>query len=144
MTTAPPGQWAPSRAARLVHLSLLVTPAGFFVLALALGMGGAAEGTPASTTLRWGALGVGAVLVAVAAILRGTIPPRRPEEDPEAWWRAHLPRAAMVWSMAEAVGVAGAGLGVAGGDLLGAAPLVAASTLLLLHLAPGRLEGGRK
>lgn len=128
----------PARAARLLHASLLITPIGFLALALLLIPAGGPDLDP-PTGLRWVALGIGATLVAVAAILRGTLPPRRTADPEDAWWQANLPRVFMLWSLAEAVGLAGGGLGVVAGDIASAAPLVVASTLLLLHLAPGRI-----
>lgn len=131
----------PATAARLVHAGLLGTPILFFVLAATLPRP-LEDATPATTPLlRYGSLGIGAALVAVAALLRNTLPGRAPEQTEDAWWQAHLPRAIMLWAIAEAIGLAGVVKSVVIGDLAGALPLIAASTLLLLHLAPGRLAG---
>lgn len=137
--TAGPGRPFPSAgAARLVHAGLLLTPVAFLLLALLLPpLGGGM--VPAPTALRWVALGIGATLVAVAAILRGTLPARTAADSEESWWQANTPRVVILWSLAEAVGVTGAALGLGAGDLLFALPLVVASTVLLLHLSPGRL-----
>lgn len=128
-----------SRLARLLHASLLVTPLLFFSIAVYLGTLPSAPTPDAPGVLRWAGLGVGSILVAVAALLRNTVPPRLAGEPEDAWWKANLPRAIMLWALAETVGVAGAALSLVAGDPLGALPLVAASTLLLLHLSPARL-----
>lgn len=128
-----------SRLARLLHASLLVTPLLFFSIAVYLGTLPSAPTPDAPGVLRWAGLGVGSILVAVAALLRNTVPPRLAGEPEDAWWKANLPRAIMLWALAETVGVAGAALSLVAGDPLGALPLVAGSTLLLLHLSPARL-----
>ncbi len=129
-----------ARLARLLHASLLVTPILFFSIAVFIGSLPSAP-TPASPdVLRWAGLGVGSVLVAVAALLRNTVPQRLADEPIDAWWKVNLPRAIMLWALAETVGVAGAALSLVAGDPLGALPLVLASTLLLLHLSPARLS----
>ena len=128
-----------SRLARLLHASLLVTPLLFFSIAVYLGTLPSAPTPDAPGVLRWAGLGVGSILVAVAALLRNTVPQRLAGEPEDAWWKANLPRAIMLWALAETVGVAGAALSLVAGDPLGALPLVAGSTLLLLHLSPARL-----
>lgn len=129
-----------ARLARLLHASLLVTPIFFFIIAVYLGTLPSAPTLDAPGILRWAGLGVGSVLVAVTAILRSTVPQRQADEPEDAWWKANLPRALMLWALAETVGVAGAALSLVVGDPLGALPLVAASTILLLHLSPARLS----
>lgn len=126
--------------ARLLHASLLVTPILFFSIAVYLGSLPSAPPPDPPGVLRWAGLGVGSVLVAVAALLRNTVPHRLADEPEDAWWKANLPRAIMLWALAETVGVAGAALSLVAGDPLGALPLVAASTILLLHLSPARLS----
>lgn len=129
-----------ARLARLLHASLLVTPLLFFSIALYFSSLPSAPTPDSSGMLRWAGLGVGSVLVAVASLLRNTVPQRLADEPEDAWWRANLPRAIMLWALAETVGVAGAALSLVAGDPLGALPLVLASTLLLLHLSPARLS----
>lgn len=129
-----------ARLARLLHASLLVTPILFFAIAVYLGSLPSAPSPDTPGVLRWAGLGVGSVLVAVAAILRSTVPRRLAGEPEDPWWKANLPRAIMLWALAETVGVAGAAVSVVAGDPLGALPLVVASTLLLLHLSPARLS----
>lgn len=132
---------SPATAARIVHAGLLGTPIVFLVLATTL-LRPLENALPATTPLlRYGSLGIGAALVAVAAILRNTLPARAEEQSEDVWWQANLPRAIMLWAIAEAVGMAGVVMSLVIGDLAGAVPLVAASTLLLIHLAPGRLAG---
>lgn len=129
-----------ARLARLLHASLLATPLLFFGIAVFLGSLPSAPVSDAPGMLRWAGLGVGSVLVAVAAILRNTVPRRLADEPEDPWWKSNLPRAIMLWALAETVGVAGATLSLVAGDPLGALPLVAASTILLLHLSPARLS----
>lgn len=128
-----------ARLARLLHASLLLTPLMFFGIAVYLGSLPSASSPDGPPALRWAGLAIGTVLVAVAAILRNTVPPRLAGEPEDAWWKANLPRAIMLWGLAETVGVAGAALSLVAGDPLGALPLVAASCILLLHLSPARL-----
>ena len=130
---------APARIARLLHLSLLITPIGFFGIALFLGAHPSWTAPAPPGLLRWGGLGIGGVLVAVTATIRNTVPPRQAEESEDAWFAANLPRALTLWALAEAVGMVGATVGLVAGDPLGALPLVGASTILLLHLSPRRL-----
>lgn len=128
-----------ARLAQLLHASLLLTPIFFFGIAVYLGSLPSATTPNAPGILRWAGLGVGSILVAVAAILRNTVPHRLAGESEDAWWKANLPRAIMLWGLAETVGVAGAALSLVAGDPLGALPLVVGSMLLLLHLSPSRL-----
>lgn len=129
----------PAATARLLHLVLLSTPivlwgASFFLLR------GTAPQRADPTMMRLLGLGIGAGLVAAAALVRGSVPRRTAGESADAWWQAHLPRIVMLWGMGEAVGVLGVVVAMVAGDPVGALPLLAASAGLLLYLAPSRLE----
>ncbi len=86
----------------------------------------------------------GYVLLAVAVLgaqmLRGRIVPLRRDSDLGEWWTANLPKAVVVWAMAEGGGLAALVLGWIGGDTTLMALGAAVGLALLFVNRPGRLQ----
>ena len=87
---------------------------------------------------------VGYVLLVIpvlgSGLVRGRIPPRRRGSDPAEWWIASLPKAVVVWALAEGGGLAAMVLGWLTGDMTLLALGAAVALALLFVSRPSRLE----
>jgi hypothetical protein len=72
--------------------------------------------------------------------VRGRITPRRRDVAPGEWWSENLPKAVVVWALAEAGGLVGIILGWIIGDATLLALGAAVSLALLVTSRPARLE----
>lgn len=133
----------PKLVARIIHLAIAAGLLVFFAVFLYLREYGAGLGVSGEDA-RIGRMAVYVLLVVTIGVvfyLRARIPARNREVRPEAWWTANLPRAVVVWAIAEACGLAAIVVGwlTASPDLT---VLGAALGLGLLFISrPGRLEG---
>lgn len=89
---------------------------------------------------------IGYALVVVGIVLpyivRGRIPPPRQGADPGEWWAANLPKAVVVWALAEGGGLGAMVLGWVVGDATLLAVGAAAGLAVLFVNRPGRLASG--
>ena len=131
----PEPQPSPSRTARLLFLGLLAGPVLFTGIALAL----LPRQTPVDQpVLLYMPFSLAAVLFGGGLVIRTRIPPRTPSESEDAWWRANLPRALILWRLLEGPSLFAAVMYLTLGTLL---PLLVTATgiaMLMLH-APARL-----
>jgi hypothetical protein len=128
-----------SRTASLVH-TMLVAGVAVVVVMLAvvrIAYGGATLEGEASVFRIVGAAVLLGGIVAIQAFRR-SIPPRRTDEDLEAWWGAYGVRAVIVWAQADGLAMIGAVFWFLTGDVLFIA-LVLYGLLTLAFSRPGRL-----
>jgi hypothetical protein len=78
--------------------------------------------------------------ILVAQMLRGRIKPPRQAEEISTWWTENLPRAVIVWAVAEGGSLAAIVLGWVIGDTTLLAVGVAVGLALLFVSRPSRLE----
>jgi len=79
--------------------------------------------------------------VLASGMLRGRIPPRRRGSDLDEWWTQSLPRAVVVWAVAEGGGLAAMVMGWLVGDTTLLALGAALPLALLFTSRPSRLSG---
>jgi hypothetical protein len=88
---------------------------------------------------------VGYVLLAVpvlgSGIVRGRVAPRRHGVDAGEWWTANLPKAVVVWALAESGGLGAMVLGWLSGDTTLLALGAAVALAVLFVSRPSRLQG---
>ncbi len=81
---------------------------------------------------------VGLAEVAIRAVKSG-MSVAGPETDRDAWWRANVQRALVVWALAEGSALVGAALWLLTGDLAVLAGVCGAALAVLALNRPGRL-----
>lgn len=138
MTLPPPSPASLATTARIVHTSLGASAAGLSALAWFFrGSVALPEGTGGAVTFAAYALAASGLLAGVA--FRRLIPERAQSQDPDAWWRQHLPKAVAVWAIGEGTVLVGALVLGIGGQIVAALAVVLAGFSVLLATAPGRL-----
>lgn len=132
---------APDRTARLVHLALAGGPAVFALVVVALVATGSlpSAGNP---TVHFAMVGVGLFLMLAGALLGVRIPSRRSAVPAADYWRATLPRAAMVWAVMEAGALLTVMAGLFSGTVFYTVIGVVAFLALMVAFNPARLSGG--
>jgi hypothetical protein len=138
MTPPPPSPASSATAARILHASLGASAAGLAALAWFLrGSFALPEGASGAVTFAAYALAASGLLAGLA--FRRLIPERAQSQDPDAWWRQHLPKAVAVWAIGEGTVLVGALVLGVGGQVVAALAVVLAGFGVLLATAPGRL-----
>ena len=100
-----PASTSPARAARIVYLALIGGVVGatvVFSLVRPVASG------PAAPILVYIPFAMAVPLFAGALLLAGRLPRPGSTADPDAWWRANLPRALTIWAMLEGPSLYGA------------------------------------
>ncbi len=137
--------------ARIIHGALAVGVLMVFgILAYLRTVSGPAVAGDAAGTLRIVAYAVLAVGIVMTRVMRGRIAAPSPARSREGsgadlaeWWTTTLPKAIVVWALAEGVGMIGIVLGYVIADLTVQVIAVAVGLFLLFLTRPGALEGPR-
>ncbi len=126
---------------RIVHGALMLGLATFFAVALFLQSGLAIELEPTSARpFKIAGYAVLVTLLLVSGMARGRLAPPPRGADLNLWWAENLPKAIVVWALAEGAGLAGLTLGMVSGDTTLLALAAAAALAVLFVNRPGRLE----
>jgi hypothetical protein len=75
-------------------------------------------------------------------MLSGSIPPRQPDQDKGAWWKANGTKAGATWATAEGLAIIGGVLYFLTGDLVLLAGLGGGGLVILMLNRPGRMMEG--
>lgn len=126
--------------ARIIHAAISSGVVVIFAVFLFLSYQ-SSLGSEAGRTLRVVGYVVLAGGVLASGMLRGRIAPRRRDMDLVAWWGENLPRAILVWALAEGGGLAAMVMGWLIGDTTLLALGAALPLALLFTSRPGRLSG---
>jgi hypothetical protein len=134
-------QASPYRAARLVHFGLVL---GVVMIVLVFAIVRPALGIEAmdqlTTVLRIVAVLLLFASVVVMRLARSRIEPIRSRDDREAWWLASLPKAIVVWALADGTATAGAVFWLLTGDYVILAVVTGVALALLVMHRPAVLE----
>jgi len=134
----PPSSASPATVARILHACLGATAGAITALSwLFRGAFSLPDGTGGAVTFAAYALAASGLLAGLA--FRRLIPERTASQDPDAWWRQHLPKAVAVWAIGEGTVVLGALVLAVGGQAVAAFAVVLAGFGVLVATAPGRL-----
>lgn len=126
--------------ARIIHAAISSGVVIIFAVFLFLN-NRASLGSEAGRTLRIVGYVVLAVGVLASGMLRGRVAPRRRGTDLVTWWGENLPRAIVVWGVADGGGLAAMVLGWLIDDTTLLALGAALPLALLFTSRPGRLSG---
>jgi hypothetical protein len=138
--TPPPAPLPTSQAAvaRVLYLSLSVSAGALAALAWFFrGALSIPDGTGGAVTFAAYALAASGLLAGLA--FRRLIPERPTTQDPDRWWRQHLPKAVAVWAIGEGTVLVGALVLAVGGPTIAAVAVILAGFGVLLATAPSRL-----
>ncbi len=128
------------RAAKLVHFGLVV---GVVMIVLVFNFIRPAMGveppTELTTVLRIVAIGLLFLTVVVMRLVSGQIEPASTSDDRDAWWQVNLPKAMIVWALADGAATAGAVFWLLTGDYVLLAVVTGVALVLLVMHRPGVL-----
>jgi len=130
-----------SRAVRVIHVALVIglALAGAVLYVVRRASPPLSVGAAPSLAIIVAAIAAITLIMAVL-VLRPRVPARRPDQDGDAYWKAALGPAIVLWGAVEGTGLMGAvGYFVTGGTLPLAAFVLGVATLAVV--GPGRLEG---
>ena len=134
-------QASPYRAAQVVHFGLVLGVVMivliFAVVRPALALEQMGELT---TVFRIVAVLLLFVTVVVMRLVKGQIEPIRSRDDRDAWWQATLPKAIVVWALADGAAMAGSVFWLLTGDYVILAVVTGVSLALLVMHRPAVLE----
>lgn len=133
-------QASPYRAAQLVHFGLVL---GIVMIVLVFAFVRPALGVEQMDELtavfRIVAVLLLFVTVVVMRLVRGQIEPIRSRDDRDAWWQATLPKAIVVWALADGAAMAGAVFWLLTGDYVILAVVTGVALALLVMQRPAVL-----
>lgn len=139
MTPPPvPSPTSLAAVARILYLSLSVGAGALAALAWYFrGSLAIPDGTSGAVTFAAYALAASGLLAGLA--FRRLIPERATSQDPDSWWRQHIPKAVAVWAIGEGTVLVGALVLAVGGPTIAAVAVILAGCGVLLATAPSRL-----
>lgn len=130
------------RTARIVHAGIVGGVAIMILVIAALRTTLSLDPFDQLTTVfRVVAVGVLLVSVFVMRAVRSSVEPVAPRGDRDAWWRANMARAMVVWAVAEGAALAGAMFWLLTGDFVILVVVTGVSLALLAANRPGALMG---
>jgi hypothetical protein len=96
---------AGARVAGLIYLAMLATVVLTLAMAAVLRTLGVFDTVALPRAVTWAPLLLAGGASAGIALLRGRLPQRPASQAHDAWWAAHLPRAVVLWTLAESSAV---------------------------------------